>query len=66
MPCNLYIANKTAKPVTLPRVIIVACVTSVPTGIIHITDDKMYMLEKKALMPTEMDKFLSDPFVNAV
>lgn len=62
----LYIASMTAKPVNLLTFLIVSCASSAPKSFLHARDNESHMLEEYGLMPTQTDKFSSDPTLNAV
>lgn len=45
---------------------IVACASSAPTCLIHARNDELHMLEGTTLIPSQCDKYNSDPTLNDV
>lgn len=65
-PFHVYIANLTEPSKNLPKLIIVAYVSSAPIGIIYARDDEPLMLPDDRLIPMHCDKFNWDLIFNAV
>lgn len=63
---RVYIVTMTAKPVSLPKFMIVAYESSAPACIIHTIEDDPHMLIEECLIPMQCDKFRSDRTIRAV
>lgn len=52
-PFYVYVVNMTAKPVDLPKLMIVACALNSPTCIIHVRDYEPHMFTYECSIPTQ-------------
>lgn len=58
-------SSMTARPVSFPRLMILAFASSATKSIIHAKGVEPHKLKEKNLMPMQSDKFNSDPIVTA-
>lgn len=65
MQFYFFISNSTAKLINLPKLMIFASASSVPTCIINARDDEPYISRGEGQVLTKCQKLISDPNVNA-
>lgn len=65
-PFYVCIANLTAKPANIPKVMIVSSAWNAPIFITYTRDDELHILTDESLVPTQSHKVYSHPTINTL
>lgn len=63
---NIYITQLTARPLKLPKLKVLANVSSLPTCIIHMQDDESYVRKNRGHASKPWNSVSNDPTVNVI